>query len=177
VGLRLKSISQTDPGTALTITGAQYWQDSVAIGKILTSYQLDVVRASAAQAAKLAANQKVVTVSVADTAAHLAQRWGLLQRLSDSLTSVEVTDPDNAVTLTGDQLALSESLLARFTDDAEHELPPGGERREGRPGRGRGRARQRGQRSTWPTRADNIVANLDDAAGRQRAGPAARASR
>lgn len=121
VGLRLKSISQTDPGTALTITGAQYWQDSVAIGKILTSYQLDVVRASAAQAAKLAANQKVVTVSVADTAAHLAQRWGLLQRLSDSLTSVEVTDPDNAVTLTGDQLALSESLLAKFTDDAEHD--------------------------------------------------------
>lgn len=121
VGLRLKSISQTDPGTALTITGAQVWQDAVTLGKILSPYQLDVVRASAAQAAKLASNQKVVTVSVTDTAAHLAQRWSLLQRLSDSLTAVEVTDPANAITLSSDQLALSEDLLAKFSDDAEHD--------------------------------------------------------
>lgn len=120
VGLRLKSISQTDAGNPLTLTASQYNKDSLVIGKIITSYQLDVIKASAAQAARLAANVKVVTVSVSDTAANLGSRWGLIQRLSDSLTAIEVTDPDNALTLTGDQLALGEGLLAKFTNDVDH---------------------------------------------------------
>lgn len=115
VGLRLKSISQTDADNPLTLTGAQYWQNSVAIGKIITNVQLDVIRASAAQTAALAANQKVVTVSVADTAANIARRWALMDRLVDSLTAVEVTDADNAITITGDQLTAGSDLLAKFT--------------------------------------------------------------
>lgn len=114
VGLKLKSISQTDADNPLTLTGAQYWQNAVAIGKILTNVQLDVIRASAAQTAQLAANQKVVTISVADTAANIARRWGLMDRLADSLTAIEVTDAGNPVTITGDQLSAGSELLAKF---------------------------------------------------------------
>ena len=64
VGFRLKSLSQTDTGDALTLTGEQMTRDAALIGKILTPYQLEVLRASAAQTAKLVANQKVVSVSV-----------------------------------------------------------------------------------------------------------------
>ncbi|EHR70235.1 hypothetical protein BurJ1DRAFT_1363 [Burkholderiales bacterium JOSHI_001] len=120
VGLRLKSISQTDADNPMTVTASQYTQDALAIGKIITPFQLDVIRASAAQAAKLAANQKVVTVQVADTAAHIAKKWSLMQRLGDSLTGIEVTDAANAVTITANQLALGEGLLAKFSDDADH---------------------------------------------------------
>lgn len=120
VGLRLKSIAQTDADNPMTLSAAQVAKDAVTLGKILTSYQLDVIRASAAQVAKLAANQKVVTLAVADTADNLSRKWALLQRLSDSLTSVEVTDPGTALTLTGDQLALGDGLLAKFLDDDDH---------------------------------------------------------
>lgn len=120
LGLKLKNISQTDTGNALTITASQYDKDALAIGKIITPYQLDVIRASAAQSAKLAANQKVVTVAVADTAANIARKWALMQRLGDSLSAVEVTDSANAVAITGDQLTLGSELLAKFTDNAEH---------------------------------------------------------
>jgi hypothetical protein len=81
VGLRLKSISQTDASTTMTITGDQYSHDSVAIGKILTSYHLAVINASAAQTSLLSSNQKVLTVSVADTAANISKKWSLMQRL------------------------------------------------------------------------------------------------
>lgn len=120
VGLRLKSISQTDTDNPITLTGAQVWQNAVTLGKILTGYQLDVVRATSAQAAKLASNQKVVTIAVADTAANIARRWALMDRLADSLTSIEVTDADNAVTITGSQLNTGSAVLGKFLSDGEH---------------------------------------------------------
>ncbi len=119
-GLKLKSISQTDASTPLSITGTQYTQDSVAIGKILTSYHLAVIRASAAQTAALTANQKVISVSVNDTAANLAKKWSLLQRLSGSLTAITVSDSSNNIAITGDQLAQSQDLLGKFTVDNTH---------------------------------------------------------
>ena len=119
-GLRVKSITQTDADTALTITGDQYTKDATALGKIITSYHLTVIRAAAAQTAQLTSNQKVLTVSVADTAANISKKWSLMQRLTDGLTAVEVTDSANAITITADQLALSEDLLKKFTDDSDH---------------------------------------------------------
>lgn len=120
VGVRLKSVSQTDADEAITLSGAQYTKDSGVLAKILTNYHLDVIRASAAQSTLLTSNQKVVTLSVADTAANLGKKWSTLQRLADDLTSVEVTDSDHAISITGDQLALSETLLSKFTDDDDH---------------------------------------------------------
>ena len=120
VGLRLKSISQSDTGSPITLTGAQYAQDALALGKIVTSYQLAVIRAFATQTSMLSSNQKVVTVSVADTAANISKKWTLMQHLADSLTAVEVTDSPHAIAISADQLADSQDLLAKFTDDADH---------------------------------------------------------
>lgn len=120
VGLRLKSIRQTDAENPLTVTADQTKQDKAVLGKIITKYDLAVINASATQVAALARNDKVVTVAVKDTAAQLARNWSLLQRLSDSLTSIEVTDQSNAITITSDQLSASEELLGKFTDTAEH---------------------------------------------------------
>ncbi len=119
-GLRLKSISQSDSGSPITLTGAQYTQDALALRKIVTSYELAVIKAFASQASLLDSNQKVVTVSVADTAANISKKWALLERLADSLTAVEVTDSAKAISVSGDQLAMSESLLGKFTDDVDH---------------------------------------------------------
>lgn len=120
LGLKLKSISQTDPSTALTVSASQYQNDSIAIGKILTPYHLDVMRAAASQLATLAANAKVENVSVSDTAANIARRWSLLGRLADSLSAVEVTDGSNPISLTADQVSTGDALLAKFTVDSTH---------------------------------------------------------
>ncbi len=116
VGLRLKSITQTDNSTPLTVTADQSNNDRVVLGKILTNYDLAVINASAAQVSSLSKNQKVITVSVNDTAANLSRNWNLLERLTDSLGTIQVTDQSNDIKITSDQLDQSDTLLSKFTD-------------------------------------------------------------
>lgn len=118
VGLRIKSISQTDATEHIQITGEQYKRDAVVLGKFITSDMLDVIDASASQVKSLAANHKVVTVEIQDTAKNIARNWTLLQNITDSLTSVQVTDQANAISITADQFAGSTTLLGKFSDVA-----------------------------------------------------------
>jgi hypothetical protein len=117
VGLRIKSLTQTDAENHLEITGEQYKRDAGILGKIITSDMLDVMDASASQAKGLYADHRVVTVDIQDTAKNLARNWTLLQNMTDSLTSVLVTDQANAITLTADQFAASDTLLTKFSDE------------------------------------------------------------
>ncbi len=119
VGLRIKSIAQTDAANPLTVTGSQYKNDKSVLGKIITSDLLDVMDAATSQTKALAADHKVVTVDIQDTAKNLSRNWALLGNLGDSLTSVEVSDQDNAVLLNADQFAASATLLSKFTDTAD----------------------------------------------------------
>ena len=116
VGLRIKSISQTDATTPLEVTGDQYKQDKAVLGKIITSDLLAVIDASIAQAKTVAADHRVVTVDIQDSATNIARNWTLLNRLTDSLTSIQVSDQANAIRLTSDQFAASGTLLGKFTD-------------------------------------------------------------
>jgi hypothetical protein len=116
VGLRIKSIAQTDAATThLTLTGNQYVHDKYVLGKIITSDLLDVIDASAVQARTMAADHKVTTVEVQDTASNISRNWALLNSLAD-LTSVQVSDQANAIRLTSDQFAAGSTLLGKFAD-------------------------------------------------------------
>jgi hypothetical protein len=119
VGLRIKSIAQNDATTPLTLTGDQYRQDKVVLGKIITSDMLAVIDASATQAQALAADHKVVTVKIQDTASGLSKNWALLSKLGNSLTSVDVSDQAHAIHLTADQFAASATVLSKFTDTVD----------------------------------------------------------
>jgi hypothetical protein len=116
VGLHIKSITQTDPTAHLTVTGDQYKQDRVVLGKIITSDLLAVIDASTTQVKTLAADHKVVTVDIQDTASNISRNWATLSSLSSSLTSVQVSDQANAVLLTSDQFTAGTTLLSKFTD-------------------------------------------------------------
>jgi hypothetical protein len=120
VGLRIKSITQTDVAEHLTVTGDQYQHDKLVLGKFITADMLDVIDASAAQAKALAADHKVLTADIQDTASSISRNWSLLQNLTDSLTSVQVTDDQNAIRVTADQFAGSDTLLGKFSDTAQH---------------------------------------------------------
>jgi hypothetical protein len=86
------------------------------LAKIITSDFLAVIDASASQTKALAADHKVVTIGIQDTASNLTRNWNLLENLADSLTSVEVSDQANAITLTSDQFGAGGTLLGKFTD-------------------------------------------------------------
>ena len=116
VGLRIKSIAQSDATTPLELTGDQYKSDKAVLGKIITSDLLAVMDASVAVARAASADHKVVTVNIQDTASNISRNWTLLQSLADSLTSVDVSDQANAIRLTSDQFAASTTLLGKFTD-------------------------------------------------------------
>lgn len=163
VGLKLRSLSQTDAADdPLTLSASQLVKDSAVLGKILTPYHLDVIRASAAQVQKLASNSRVVSITVADTAANIARRWSLMNRLADSLTAVEVTDGNsNAIRINADQLALGDPLLGKFSvaDGAGFSLAISGARA--------GQAAQiaaldRVDSVSVADSADNIAANFSD---------------
>jgi hypothetical protein len=115
VGLRIKTITQTDPTAQLTVTGDQYKQDKLVLGKIITSDLLAVIDASATQAKSAAYDPKVVSIDIHDTASSISRNWALLNSLVD-LTSVQVSDQANAIQLTSDQFAAGSTLLGKFTD-------------------------------------------------------------
>ena len=119
VGLRVKSISQTDAATQLTVTGNQYQRDKSVLGKIITSDFLAVMDASTVQVKALAADHKVMTVDLHDSAANLSRNWALLGTLGNALTSVRVADQTHAISVSAAQLAASGTLLGKFTDTAD----------------------------------------------------------
>ncbi|HEX2660863.1 MAG TPA: hypothetical protein VHU40_21425, partial [Polyangia bacterium] len=116
IGLKVKSIAQTDVATTLNITGAQYTQDKLVLGKFITADHLALQDAAVGQLNTMHADHKVVSIAVADTAANLSKNWALLQNLASSLTSVKVTNQTAAISITGDQLNTGATLLGKFED-------------------------------------------------------------
>ena len=120
VGLRIKSIAQTDPSTTMTVTGNQYAADKSVLGKFISSDHLAVLDASSAQALTARTDHKVISLSVKDSAANLSKNWATLQSMSSSLTSIQVSNPSADINITVAQLNGSDALLSKFTDDADH---------------------------------------------------------
>ncbi len=114
-GLRIKSITQTDPTTHIEVTGQQYQQDKVVLGKIVTSDMLDVMDASASQARALTADTHAVSVTINDNAAAIGKNWALLQKLTD-LSSITVTDPTHAIQLTAAQYSGGTTVLSKLDE-------------------------------------------------------------
>ena len=120
VGLRIKSLSQTDAATPLTVTGAQYSADKSILNKFISSDHLAVLDASAAQSLALKADHKVISLTIKDTASNLSRNWATMQGLGSALTSVQVTNQTADINLTVAQLSSSDALLAKFADDGTH---------------------------------------------------------
>jgi len=120
VGLRIKSLSQTDAATPLTVTGSQYASDKSILNKFISSDHLAVLDASAAQVHTLQADHKVISLTVKDTASNLSKNWATLQSMGSSLTSIQVSNQTADINLTVAQLSASDALLSKFTDDATH---------------------------------------------------------
>ena len=113
MGLKVKSITSTD-GSPMTVQASQVKDDALALGKVMSGYQLRVLGASASQMTSLSRNTKVLSVDLVDSAANLSGNWTLLNRLGNHVASVTVTDPGTAIGLTANQYVASTTLLGHF---------------------------------------------------------------
>ncbi len=113
LGLRIKEI-RTNQTDALQVSAAQVKKDAFVIGKIYSNYQLAVVDATAAESAALTKNKKVVSIDIVDSGVNVMKNMALLKKLGSELNSVEISDPDNLVSLTAAQWSLNESVVNKF---------------------------------------------------------------
>ena len=116
---KLTSITLTDSGTpALTITGTQLTNDATALSKITSAYNMTVSGVTAANAAIAAANTHVTSLSIADSAANVANNIAALETLATGgkLTSIVLTDTGTpTLTLTSAQETADAAALALIT--------------------------------------------------------------
>ncbi len=90
---KLASIALTDNGTApLAITAAQLAVDAVTLGKISTPYTLNIRSETAAHLPADAANNHVMSIAVADTAAHVSANFNSLVGNASKLSAITLTD-------------------------------------------------------------------------------------
>ncbi len=111
MGGKLASIFLTDNGTAqLAITAAQLTADSAVLGKIGTPYTLSISGESAAHVANDVTNSHIVSIAVADTAAHINVNFNSLVGNASKLSAITLTDTTTP-TLTLSAAQISSGLV------------------------------------------------------------------
>lgn len=116
LGKRLRAVTQTDAGAALTLSQSQFARLGTTLAKVTGGYQVDVTGVSAANAAVVAASAQVRSVSVSDTGAAIAARFDALRGLGDQLGSITQSD-DAALAITAEQWRAGQALLGKVDGD------------------------------------------------------------
>ncbi len=120
LGTKLTTITLTDSGTpALTLTDAQYTGDTTTLAKISGSYNLALTAVSYANAATRIALTKVISITIADTAANLSTNLNSIQTIAaasgSKLIGISVTNNTTPVTFTYTQLGTDATALGLFS--------------------------------------------------------------
>jgi hypothetical protein len=113
---QLTSITLTDTITpTLSLTSAQLAADSVVLNKIGSAYNLTVSGVQAANAASVAGQVHVTSITVSDTAANVLANIAALQALGSHLASITLTDSTTpTLSLNAAQLAADSAVLSKI---------------------------------------------------------------
>ena len=115
-GGTLTSVTLTDGGTpTLTLTYTQLSSDPDALATIVSAYHLAITSVAAANAATVAANTHVTSISVSDTSANVASNIDSLESIASVLTAIAVSDGTNTITITALQAASDYTALSQLT--------------------------------------------------------------
>ena len=116
LGIKLNSITQSSTPTTMAITAAQYSADAGALAKISNSYTLSVSGVSATNAATVASNNRVLSLSVTDSTDSIVRNLDTLQGLGAQLTGITQLTPTSPLEITGVQLAADSAALSKITN-------------------------------------------------------------
>lgn len=117
LGKKLSGITDTDAsGTALEMNGTDFQTNLATLSKIEGGFTAVLDNVDASQAAALADNNNVASLSVTDTAAHLSSSWDALKDVGDKLTGVSQSGSGN-IQLAVDDWLNGQDLRAKFDSD------------------------------------------------------------
>jgi hypothetical protein len=117
LGARLVRIDQSDSGIALALTPALLSADAPILDKITGGYTADISGANASNAAAIATNPHVVSISLSDTGAQIAAHWDALSSIGGKLIGKAITQTDSsALALSADQVGSGGALLDQLSN-------------------------------------------------------------
>ena len=116
-GTKLNSVSMTDGPSSLNLTYSQWVAGQTALGKINTSFGVIVSGVSAANAAQVAADDRVSSIAISDTAAHVQNNLDALTAVHPKISTVALTDatPPAVLTITGKQYNNDAVILGKLS--------------------------------------------------------------
>ena len=117
LGKKLSDIDQSGTAAPLTITAQQLVSDAAAIAKLADIYTLHVTDVTAANASRVAAQNNVSSVDVADSAANLNKNLDVLTQLGAKLTSITQTGAAANWVITASQLTASAATFDKIQGD------------------------------------------------------------
>jgi hypothetical protein len=118
-GVKLLSATSTD-NAPLSVTVDQIEADALTLGKIYSGYQLNVRGATLADLASLSKNSKIKSIEVEDTAENVARNLDALKRLGSSLSAINITDPENDLSMSAKQYTSFTAVLNKIATADVH---------------------------------------------------------
>ena len=113
LGKKVTTITQSNPGTALALTADQWVGQASTLNKIVGGFSATLSGVNAAKAQAVAADSRVKSLQVKDTAANLSANIDTLQTLGAPLTEIEQSDAA-ALTLTATQWGTVQGALGKY---------------------------------------------------------------
>ena len=113
LGKKVTTITQSNTGTALALTGDQWVGQASTLNKIVGGFSATLSGVDAAKAQSVAADSRVKSLQVKDTAANLSANIDALQALGAPLTEIEQSD-GAALTLTATQWGSVQGALGKY---------------------------------------------------------------
>jgi hypothetical protein len=113
-------LSGSGGGSTITLSEAQYNNDTLALSKLVGSYILNITSATVADLAALAADTHVAAIAISDTAANIKLNLATLENYSSLISSIVVNDggviPLTKLDIDQDQLQSYENVLSHITN-------------------------------------------------------------
>ena len=113
MGKKVTTITQSNPGTALALTGDQWVGQASTLNKIVGGFSATLSGVNAAKAQSVAADSRIKSLQVKDTAANLTANIDALQALGAPLIEIEQSDAA-ALTLTATQWGAVQGALGKY---------------------------------------------------------------
>ena len=113
LGKKVTTITQSNPSTALALTAEQWVGQASTLNKIVGGFSATLSGVSAAKAQSVAADSRVKSLQVKDTAANLSANIDALQALGAPLAEIEQSDAV-ALTLTATQWGTVQGALGKY---------------------------------------------------------------
>ena len=114
LGKRLTSITLSDASQPLNMSVVQWSSNIGMLSKISGGYSLALTGVSAAKAKSLAADSRVASVAVSDSAAAISAQLDSLHELGDQLTGITQTDVGRSVSVTATQWTVQSATLDKL---------------------------------------------------------------